>query len=140
MYIDYNLLYRVKKSDYRVYSNLSTQRIDAMSEIKMNEYQALAAVTSGAGKDGERRQIVAALGLAGEAGEFANKIKKMVAHGHAITDDELSEELGDVLWYLAEAATACGLTLNEIAQMNVDKLRARYPEGFSEEASINREV
>jgi NTP pyrophosphatase (non-canonical NTP hydrolase) len=111
-----------------------------MSEINMNQYQVLAARTSGAGKEGERRQIVAALGLAGEAGEFANKIKKMVAHGHAITPDELAEELGDVLWYLAEAATACGLTLNDIAQMNVDKLTARYPEGFSEERSINRKA
>jgi hypothetical protein len=42
------------------------------------------------------------------------------------------------LWYLAEAATACDLTLNEIAEMNVEKLRERYPEGFSEERSINR--
>ena len=110
-----------------------------MSEIKMNQYQELAGRTSGAGKDGERRKIVAALGLAGEGGEFANKIKKMIAHGHPISDDELAEELGDVLWYVAEAASACGLTLNDIARMNVDKLRARYPEGFSEERSINRE-
>jgi NTP pyrophosphatase (non-canonical NTP hydrolase) len=111
-----------------------------MSEIRMNEYQALAERTAGAGREGERRQIVAALGLAGEAGEFANMVKKMIAHGHPISADELAEELGDVMWYLAEAATACGLTLNDIAQMNVDKLRARYPEGFSEERSINREV
>jgi NTP pyrophosphatase (non-canonical NTP hydrolase) len=111
-----------------------------MSEIRMNEYQALAERTAGAGREGERRQIVAALGLAGEAGEFANMVKKMIAHGHPITADELAEELGDVMWYLAEAATACGLALNDIAQMNVDKLRARYPDGFSEERSINREA
>ena len=109
-----------------------------MPELTLNAYQKLAERTSGAGKGGERRQIIAGLGLAGEAGEFANMVKKMIAHGHPITDDELAEELGDVLWYLAEAASACGLTLNDIAQMNVDKLRARYPEGFSEERSINR--
>lgn len=109
-----------------------------MTELTMNEYQNLANRTSGAGKEGERRQIIAALGLAGEAGEFANIIKKKTAHGHDIGKDALADELGDVLWYLAEAATACGLTLNEIAVMNVEKLRARYPDGFSEERSRNR--
>lgn len=110
-----------------------------MESLSMNEYQKLANRTSGAGKAGERRMIIAALGLAGEAGEFANMVKKLTAHGHDISNDELSDELGDVLWYLAEAATACGLTLNQIAAQNVDKLRTRYPDGFSEERSRNRE-
>jgi NTP pyrophosphatase (non-canonical NTP hydrolase) len=109
-----------------------------MQEMTMNQYQKLAEKTSGAGEDGERRQIIAALGMAGEAGEFANMIKKLTAHGHPISNEELAEEIGDVLWYLAEAATACGLKLNDIAQMNVDKLAARYPEGFSQERSRNR--
>lgn len=111
-----------------------------MKQITMNEYQKLAEKTSGAGKDGERRKIIAALGLAGEAGEFANMIKKLTAHGHNIPNEELAEELGDVMWYVAEAATACGLTLDEIAAMNIDKLQSRYPEGFSEEASRNRKT
>ena len=109
-----------------------------MKPLQMDEYQKLAARTSGAGGEGERRLMVAALGLAGEAGEFANMVKKLIAHGHAITDETLADELGDVLWYVAEAATARGLNLGEIAQGNVDKLRKRYPEGFSEERSINR--
>jgi NTP pyrophosphatase (non-canonical NTP hydrolase) len=66
-------------------------------------------------------------------------IKKLTAHGHDISKEALAEELGDVLWYLAEAATALELKLNDIAQMNVDKLAARYPEGFSQERSRNRE-
>lgn len=111
-----------------------------MPELTMNEYQKLANRTSGAGKEGERRQIIAALGLAGEAGEFANIVKKKTAHGHDIGKNEMADELGDVLWYLAEAATASGLTLDEIAVMNVKKLKARYPEGFSEERSRNRTV
>ena len=111
-----------------------------MTDMTLNEFQKLAGRTSGAGKDGERRQIIAALGLAGEAGEFANIIKKKTAHGHTVENDELADELGDVLWYLAEAATACGLTLDEIAKMNVAKLKARYPDGFSEERSRNRTV
>ena len=110
-----------------------------MPTLTMNEYQHLAERTSGAGNKGNQRKIIAALGLAGEAGEFANMIKKLTAHGHKIPPEELAEELGDVLWYLAEAATACGLTLYDIAEQNVAKLKARYPEGFSQERSRNRE-
>jgi len=111
-----------------------------MPELSMNEYQKLAERTSGAGQQGERRQIIAALGLAGEAGEFANMIKKLTAHGHNIPPEKLAEELGDVLWYLAEAASACGLNLDDIAKQNVEKLRARYPDGFSQERSRNRKI
>ncbi len=108
--------------------------------LTLELYQELAKRSAGAGGDGERRLMVAALGLAGEAGEFANLVKKMTAHGHSFNQDSLKDELGDVLWYLAEAATASGLNLNEIAQDNVDKLLKRYPEGFSQENSINREI
>ena len=110
-----------------------------MPELSMNAYQELAARTAGAGGDGDRRLIIAALGLAGEAGEFANLVKKLTAHGHIdITPEVLADELGDVLWYLAEAATACGLEFDAVARQNVHKLQQRYPEGFSEERSINR--
>ena len=82
--------------------------------------------------------IISALGLAGEAGEFANMVKKMTAHGHTFDPEALKDELGDVLWYLAEAATASGLSLGEIADQNVKKLLERYPDGFSEDKSRNR--
>lgn len=109
--------------------------------LDLNHYQQLAGRTAGAGGDGEQRLIVAALGLAGEAGEFANLVKKRTAHGHSdITPAVLGDELGDILWYLAEAATACGLNLEDIARENIAKLRQRYPEGFSQERSINRDV
>lgn len=107
--------------------------------LTLDRYQALANRSAGAGGDGERRLMVAALGLAGEAGEFANLVKKMTAHGHDFDPDSLKDELGDVLWYLAEAATASGLDLDMIAQDNVEKLLKRYPEGFSQQNSINRE-
>ncbi len=106
--------------------------------LTLNKYQTLAERSAGAGGDGDRRLMVAALGLAGEAGEFANLVKKMTAHGHPFDPDALEDELGDVLWYLAEAATASGLDLDYIAQNNVAKLRKRYPEGFNPEDSINR--
>lgn len=111
-----------------------------VDELTLNQYQHLAQRTSGAGGDGQRRLIIAALGLAGEAGEFANMVKKLTAHGHDISPNTLADELGDVIWYVAEAATACGLDLDEIARQNVEKLRKRYPEGFSEERSIHREA
>ena len=106
--------------------------------LTFNEYQSLANRSAGAGGDGEQRLIVSALGLAGEAGEFANLVKKMTAHGHPFEEESLSDELGDVLWYLAEAATAAGLDLEDIANHNVQKLVKRYPEGFSQSDSINR--
>ena len=110
-----------------------------MNKLTLDEYQSLAARTAGAGGAGDRRIIIAALGLAGEAGEFANMVKKMTAHGHEISPETLADELGDILWYAAEAASAIGLSLGDIAQTNVDKLRKRYPEGFSQERSINRQ-
>jgi NTP pyrophosphatase (non-canonical NTP hydrolase) len=109
-----------------------------MSALEINTYQQLAARSSKGETDVEKRKIIAALGLAGEAGEFANIIKKQAAHGHTIPNQEFADELGDVLWYLSEAATACGLSLGDIANQNIEKLKKRYPEGFSEERSINR--
>ena len=109
-----------------------------LESLTLNKYQNLANRSSGAGGEGEQRLVVSALGLAGEAGEFANLVKKMTAHGHPFDPESLKDELGDVLWYLAEAATAAGLNLEDIASYNVDKLIKRYPEGFSEEHSINR--
>jgi len=110
-----------------------------MNQLTLDQYQELASRTAGAGGDGQRRLIIAALGLAGEAGEFANLVKKLTAHGHEIPSEEMADELGDVLWYLAEAASAINTSLGEIAEQNVEKLRQRYPEGFSSMRSINRE-
>lgn len=109
-----------------------------MNDLMFNQYQEMAGRTSGAGREGTQRKLIAALGLAGEAGEFANLIKKIAAHGHNISSHDLMDELGDVLWYLAEAATACGIKLDDIAQYNIEKLNKRYPDGFSQERSINR--
>lgn len=81
------------------------------------------------------------LGMAGEAGEYADIVKKIISQGHPLDDErrnKLRKELGDVLWYVAEAADLLDFSLDEIAQENIDKLLARYPEGFSTERSINR--
>lgn len=78
------------------------------------------------------------LGISGEAGEVADICKKVVYHGHDLPIDKLVKEIGDVLWYCAALASTLGMDLSEIAQKNIDKLYERYPEGFSEEASRNR--
>lgn len=77
-------------------------------------------------------RAVMALGLAGEAGEVAELLKKNLGHGKPLAMDALTSELGDCLWYLAAIATQHGLTLDEVAAYNVAKLRARYPAGFRE--------
>lgn len=79
-----------------------------------------------------------ALGLPGEAGEVADHIKKYIFHGHPLDRSELIKELGDVCWYLALIAHAIDVPLDVIMISNIEKLRNRYPEGFSESASINR--
>lgn len=79
------------------------------------------------------------MGLNGEAGECIDIMKKHLFQKHELNTQHLREELGDVAWYLAVTAYALGADLDEIFQENIDKLKARYPEGFSAERSINRE-
>lgn len=81
-----------------------------------------------------------ALGITGEAGEVADLVKKHVYHGHPLSENKLRLELGDVLWYVATMADSLGCTLSHIMELNVDKLRTRFPDGFSAEASMNRKV
>ena len=80
-----------------------------------------------------------ALGVAGEAGEIADHIKKVVYHGHDLEIEHLLKEVGDEFWYLADMATRLNAKLSKVAAMNINKLKARYPDGFDENRSINRE-
>lgn len=79
-----------------------------------------------------------ALGL-GEVGELQNIIKKWVFHGHSEDREAIIDELGDILWYVANIAYDIDASLSMVMDHNVKKLRARYPEGFNPESSINRE-
>ncbi len=106
--------------------------------MTVNEYQKLAARTIGDERNERDMLNLAALGLCGESGEVCDHIKKYLYHGHKLNKEELIKELGDVAWYLAEAATALDVSLDEVFAANIEKLKRRYPEGFSEEASINR--
>jgi NTP pyrophosphatase (non-canonical NTP hydrolase) len=113
-----------------------------LNNMDLNTYQSLAMRTNGTKTQNEILSN-AALGLTGEAGEFADTVKKILHHGHPFDDTaraHMSKEIGDVMWYVAQAATSIGKTLGEIAEENIDKLRRRYPEGFSSERSINRDM
>ena len=88
----------------------------------------------------ERKQALAnyALGISGESGEVVDHIKKHVFHGHDLDVEEIKNELGDVMHYVAGLASMCGISLESAASSNIVKLQQRYPKGFSSEASINR--
>lgn len=79
-----------------------------------------------------------ALGLSGESGEVVDLIKKHVFHGHSLDKDKIVKELGDVMHYVAGIATLLEIDLPEVLEGNIDKLIKRFPEGFSEAASIAR--
>lgn len=79
------------------------------------------------------------MGLNGEAGEALDILKKILFQGHGIDRNHIALELGDIAWYLALSADAIGYDLETIMSMNIEKLKARYPNGFETERSVNRE-
>ena len=82
--------------------------------------------------------INSAMGLCGESGEAIDIVKKWLAQGHELDKERLAKELGDIAWYLAEAATALDVSLEQILQANIDKLQKRYPDGFDSQRSMVR--
>lgn len=111
-----------------------------------NEYQELALRTESHFPDetdlvideDELRLCQGLMGLNGEAGEAIDIFKKHLFQGHELDLEHLARELGDVAWYLAISADAIGFTLEEIFEINIKKLRARYPDGFEAERSLHR--
>lgn len=103
-----------------------------------NEYQKLALRTSKQDSNKDEMMAECALGLNGEAGEVADLIKKHLYHGHEIFSEHLAKELGDCMWYIAVLADTFGYPLDVIMEMNITKLKNRYPDGFDSEKSINR--
>jgi len=105
--------------------------------MNFDEYQELARVTAN-GVEEEDKLLFSGICIAGEAGELANVIKKIVYHGHKKDAIKLMDEAGDILWYLSFLADAIGFSLEDIAKYNIEKLKRRYPDGFSKDKSINR--
>ena len=103
-----------------------------------NEYQKLAMATLNPQLSQKDVLINAVMGLCGESGEAIDIVKKHLHQGHELDREKLIKELGDIAWYLAEAATALDIDLETVLERNIEKLKSRYPEGFSAERSIHR--
>ncbi len=106
--------------------------------MTIKEYQSLAMRTVNPELDKNSMLINSVMGLCGESGEAIDIVKKWFAHGHELDREHLKKELGDIAWYLAEAAEALDLDLEDILEANIEKLRKRYPEGFATEKSQHR--
>jgi len=88
------------------------------------------------------RLLTAAVGMSAEAGEFTEIVKKIIFQGKPVNEENLfhmKRELGDIMWYVAQACMGLNVSLDEVIEMNVDKLKARYPGGeFDVHHSENR--
>jgi len=88
------------------------------------------------------RLLTAAVGMSAEAGEFTEVVKKIIFQGKPVNEENmfhLKRELGDIMWYVAQACMGLNVSLDEVIEMNVDKLKARYPGGeFDVHQSENR--
>ena len=107
--------------------------------MTINEYQKLAMTTLNPELSKQDVLINGVMGLCGESGEAIDIVKKHLHQGHELDKEKLAKELGDIAWYLAETAWALDIPLEDILQGNIDKLKKRFPEGFSTERSVNRE-
>ena len=102
-----------------------------------NEYQKLAARTINP-KLGLGEQMHHSLhGMVGEIGEIHSLYQKLY-QGHEMDEDHLKKEVGDLLWFIAEFCTAQAWDMDEVMTLNIDKLKARFPEGFTADKSLHR--
>ena len=110
---------------------------EPFQKMTLNNYQT-AAMRTAKKQDARSELLEAVLGIVGEGGELADIYKKVRFQGHTDDTEHAVKELGDVLWYIAEAADALGVTLQDVAERNIEKLQKRYPNGFDENRSKNR--
>lgn len=107
--------------------------------MDLNTYQVKAQRTSNKELSSKDHLLNGLLGLSGEVGECCDIVKKSLYQDRRDFETKLLDELGDVLWYVAETASAIGYTMNEVAIFNIKKLESRYPDGFDSEKSLHRE-
>ena len=108
--------------------------------MNVNEYQKEAMTLLNPALTEKDVLMNALMGLCGESGEAIDLMKKHLYQGHDLDREKLIKELGDIAWYLAEAATGLDIDLSEVLQRNLDKLHARYPQGFDTQRSQHREA
>lgn len=111
---------------------------DSWQSSTLNGYQQAAARTISRDLTLSEIETHALHGMVAEIGELHGLYQK-VYQGHQADDVHLKKELGDLLWFIAEYCTACDWSLAEVAQMNIDKLKRRYPDGFDAEHSLHRQ-
>ena len=107
--------------------------------MTMEEYEQLAARTLNPSLTRDQRLLDAAAGLAEEAGEVLGLVRKHLFMGHALDTARVTIELGDALWCLTTAASTLGISLEDVAAANLAKLRRRYPDGYSDSKSVDRD-
>ena len=107
--------------------------------MQVNEYQKEALRTLNPNLDKKDILINGVMGLCGESGEAIDIVKKYLAQGHELDQEHLKKELGDIAWYLAETAYALDVSLDEIFELNLEKLQKRYPNGFEIQNSLQRQ-
>lgn len=112
------------------YTKLAMRTNDGKSTVRMLK------LTHEGEETGE--VLNACLGLSGEVGEFNDMIKKWIFHEKDLDLEHLKKECGDIMWYIAMMCHAFRWDLDEIMQLNIDKLKARYPEGFDTVKANNR--
>ena len=105
--------------------------------MTFEEYQKLAARTMNKELSEEEAESHAIFGLTAEVGEI-NSIYQKYYQGHEIDINDLTLEIGDALWMVAELCTVNNINLDTVARMNIEKLRRRYPDGFDADRSLNR--
>ena len=120
------------------------QFVDAVTSVQSKEHEAFVyrvQELEGQGFPSERL-LTASVGMCAEAGEFTEVVKKIVFQGKPVTEENLfhlKRELGDIMWYVMQACMGLETCLDEIIEMNVEKLSSRYPEGaFDVHFSENR--
>lgn len=116
---------------------LSLRETQGDGVLTLDAYQQAAARTISRDLMPSEIETHALHGMVAEIGELHGLYQK-VYQGHQADDVHLKKELGDLLWFIAEYCTACDWSLAEVAQMNIDKLKRRYPDGFDAEHSLHR--
>ena len=120
------------------------QFVDAVTSEESKDYESFIARLEDLENEEfpTERLLTAAVGMSAEAGEFTEVIKKMIFQGKPVNEENLfhlKRELGDIMWYVAQACMGLNVSFNEIVEMNVEKLEARYPGGsFDVHYSENR--
>jgi NTP pyrophosphatase (non-canonical NTP hydrolase) len=119
--------------------------VDAVTSKESQDYSNFTARLFQLEREGfpTQRLLTAAVGMSAEAGEFTEVVKKIIFQGKPVNEDNifhLKRELGDIMWYVAQACIGLGISLEEVIEMNVDKLKSRYPGGeFDVHYSENRQ-